>query len=272
MKTSKQWLQCAASVFALAALTFSFSASADNYYGRKAIKVFAGKQMVLKIEHSESESGQAYPRQGAIVQRYSRDGSYESQSYGEAESIESIGEYKLRRRHAVVTEKLEDANGESVSTRYAFESFNRGTFERSMHDGLTTIRGSFNLSKQRESNMLAPENHNGITVALSIFETESALPPELYPRQGVVLQSYEADGTYVGKGFGPGTIDHHGPYEFERIAPNVAVEKTVQIAEGFTFPFTMVYTYETPRSGTWYQDFGNGLILFSGTFTTFETR
>ena len=31
----------------------------------------------------------------------------------------------------------------------------------------------------------------------------------------------------------------------------------------------MVHTFKTANSGVWYQNFGNGLIRFSGTFDTF---
>lgn len=257
---------------AFALLVLSACASADSNRGHKLAKLFAGKQMVLIIERGESEASATFPSKGAIVQQYLSSTTYQSQAYGEAEAFSSSGYYSLQKRRHQVKETLEVENGEQIKTHYNFESFSSGTFVRSMHDGQTTLRGRFRINQVDEQNIVAPEHHHGITVALSIFDTESELPPEFYPRQGVVLQSYEADGSYEGKGFGPATIDHYGTYEYERIAPNIAVEKTVQIAETFTLPFTMVYVFDTPRSGSWYQDFGDGLIKFSGTFTTFETR
>jgi hypothetical protein len=236
----------------------------------------ANKKMVLKIESFNSEKQGASPIKGAIVQTYAPEGKFTAETFGNDVEQTGAGAYAYRRESKKSSsETLFDAvTGESTRTIYHFETPAAGTWDRSADGGLTRLSGRFDLSPidQSKVEVIAPENHHGITVALSILNTVSDLPPEAYPRQGVVLQSYNQDGTYTGLGFGPGTINHHGTYSYRRIAPNIAVEKTVQVADFFTLPFTMVYTYETPRSGTWYQDFGNSLILFSGSFTTFETN
>ncbi|HEX7027211.1 MAG TPA: hypothetical protein VF268_08205 [Gammaproteobacteria bacterium] len=232
--------------------------------------------MVLKIESFNSEQQGASPIKGAIVQTYAPGGTFTAETFGNDVEQAGAGTYSYRRKSKKSSsETLFDAvTGEITRTIYHFETPAAGTWDRTADSGLTRLSGRFDLSPIDQSGVeiIAPENHHGITVALSILNTVSDLPPEAYPKQGVVLQSYKQDGTYTGLGFGPGTINHHGTYSYRRIAPNVAVEKTIQVTDFFTLPFTMVYTYETPRSGTWYQDFGNGLILFSGSFTTFETN
>ena len=71
------------------------------------------------------------------------------------------------------------------------------------------------------------------------------------------------------QGFGPGTLNSRGTYTYKRLSANTAVEETLQTSDFFSLPYTMVYTFKTANSGVWYQNFGNGLIRFSGTFDTF---
>jgi hypothetical protein len=71
------------------------------------------------------------------------------------------------------------------------------------------------------------------------------------------------------KGFGPGNIDSVGTYSYKKISAHSAVEVVTQVSDFFSLPYTMVYTYDTPTSGIWFQNFADGLILFSGTFNSF---
>ena len=90
----------------------------------------------------------------------------------------------------------------------------------------------------------------------------------VYPKKGIAIQTYAQDGTFLIKGYGPLTLDSHGTYNYKKISANTAVEESMQVSNLFTLPYTMVYTFETPTSGTWFQNLGNGFITFTGTFET----
>lgn len=156
-------------------------------------------------------------------------------------------------------------------TQLTFTSKNTGTWEQTIDNGDTVLSGKFSLIKT-DAQPLAPVTNAGFYQALIIKSTVSDLAPQSYPRAGLVVQSYNADGTMTFKGFGPGTLDSTGTYSFKRVSANTAVEEAVQTSAFFTFPYTMVYTYLTPNSGTWEQNFANGLIKFSGTFDTFAAQ
>ena len=88
-------------------------------------------------------------------------------------------------------------------------------------------------------------------------------------KKGLALQLYNQDGTFTIKGFGPKTLNSTGTYRYKKVSANTAEEEAIQITDLFTLPYTMVYTFETPTSGTWFQSLGNGFIKFHGTFDTF---
>lgn len=156
-------------------------------------------------------------------------------------------------------------------TQLIFTSKTAGTWEQTSDIGNTVVSGKFSLIKS-DAQVIAPETNAGTYQALIIKAAVSDLAPESYPRAGLVVQSYQADGTMTFKGFGPGTLDSTGTYSFKRVSANTAVEEVVQTSAFFTFPYTMVYTYLTATSGTWEQNFANGLIKFSGTFDSFPAQ
>jgi hypothetical protein len=111
-----------------------------------------------------------------------------------------------------------------------------------------------------------------MTVALVIKSTESQLPAEAYPSEGLVVQSYAIDGSVLLKGFGPHTVDSTGIYKYTKIAPHTAVEEVNQMSQTFNMRYTMVYNFDTPNSGSWFQNFGDGLIIFHGVFNLFPNK
>ncbi len=266
--------------------SFSLAHSASSYepkFGKydqckpRGPQSLKGKTLVLQIEAAQSTDGTALPQQGVIVQSYNAQTlNYRSVGSNSGDGT-AIYRYRLKRSNKAVEKQVDETTGQLYRTVYYFDSPTTGTWKRVSDNRAQVLSGSFILSDTETptDKQTAPENHNGITVALSIGDTASELPSGFFPEQGVVLQSYNSDGTYTALGFGPATINHFGTYSFEKVSANVAVEQTLQTADTdapFTLPFTMVYTFETPTSGTWYQNFGDGLIIFSGTFTTFETE
>jgi hypothetical protein len=157
------------------------------------------------------------------------------------------------------------------TTYLTFTSAHAGTWEQRLDKGRVTRSGKFSLVKTA-ADSLAPDSIAGLHVALVIKSTVSDLPPESYPRAGLVLQTYKDDGSMTFAGTGPGTIHSIGTYSYKKVSPNTGVEETVQTSDFFSLPYTMVYTFETKNSGTWEQNFGNGLIKFSGTFDKFPAQ
>ncbi|PCK08292.1 MAG: hypothetical protein COA42_09905 [Alteromonadaceae bacterium] len=244
----------------------------------QAPRKLRSSQLVLQVETVTQGDGSQAAGTGVIVQMYGEGAQTPMSAYalGTDSELAFSGPTRYRRTaYNRAIEKLTDTEtGQHAQTQFLFTHAAGGTWTRELFSTGVTLAGAFTLTRSAlptEAHM-APESHAGTTVAFSILNTVSDLPPEVYPTQGVVLQSYSADGSYVGRGFGPGTIDHHGPYTYTKVSPNVAVERTTQIADVFTADYTMVYTYETPRSGTWYQNFAGGLIVFSGSFTTFDSE
>ena len=232
-----------------------------------------GKTIIFQIETVEPRSPTNYPNKGIIVQTYD----YYNLSYKAYGDREFQGDtyYKYKRLgYKTAKEKYVDAlTGDRFETRFSFTSPNKGTWRRSINNGEWVIAGNF-IIESPNSTQLAPDNHNNTTVSLSVLGTQSELPAGSFPSLGsVILQSYTQENTYTAQGFGPGTVAHLGEYQYQRISANVAIEQTLQTIPdlGLTAPYTMIYIYETPYSGRWYQNFADGLILFSGSFTTFPT-
>ncbi len=136
----------------------------------------------------------------------------------------------------------------------------------------------FNLTSTLSStapNAYALDSLAGNTIALTIETTKSAtVPIEHLPAEVIVMQSYLADGTLTFKGYGKNSITAKGTYSYSKISPNIAIEETLQISEQLPQPYTykMIYVFESENSGLWYQNFGNGLVYFSGSFKTFPTK
>ena len=244
-----------------------------GYFPKLPPRSLKGKNIVLQIEQSHTDEFSAQPNQGVIIKSYINGHSYDSTGLGGEGHTDTSGYYRFKPiAHNKAIEYSYDSNtGIRTKIRYQFTSAHAGQWQQHNTDGTEIMSGSFFLNESNiaPNDFIAPENHNGLTVALNIIETESQIPPQFYPSRAVVLQSYKEDGTYSAIGFGPGAIPHSGTYTYERVAKNIVVEQTVQNNGDQVFPYTLIYHYDTPISGTWYQNFGNGLILFSGTFSTF---
>lgn len=257
----------------LGLFSFGCQATSAGHYNLVPYSL-KNKTIVLQVEHSADSQ---YPSKGAVLQRYSDSRNMTYVGYGDTLHNEGSARYQYRRRgKSIASEKLtDDVTGEVVKTTFYFESTSNGSFSRKNQDGDLMISGRFSL-ETLSNETLAPDNHSGSTVVFSILDSSSEIIPSGgYPEQGtVVLQSYTAENTYSALGFGPGTVAHHGVYQFEKISKNVVVEQTEQTIPslGFTANYTMVYLYQTPYSGIWYQNFADGLIIFSGRFTTFASE
>ncbi len=238
-----------------------------------------GYDMVLQIEKAVTTYPSGYPFKGAVVKRFTKDGKFTAQGTGTMQgqvpdSQQAFyGTYKYQRTgFNTATEKSIDVsvNNTPYTTKYTFDTATSGKWEEDFGNGQIKFSGSFTLvaSHLSAQQHLAPETNAGLNVALFIKNAESNLPPDVYPKKGIALQTYAQDGTFLIKGYGPLTLDSHGTYNYKKISANTAVEEAIQINNLFTLPYTMVYTFETPTSGTWFQNLGNGFITFTGTFET----
>lgn len=234
------------------------------------------QDIVLSIQQSSGPDNGTVPSQGVIVQSYSSRSNYSAFGVGGANHLDASGHYRYRKTGvASAIEKTFDNNsGLRFTTHYHFDTKDFGSFTRHNGDGSITLSGQFSISPSNAAseNQLAEDDHHGLTVAVNITNGESsAVPKGYYPDRALVLQHYNEDGSYTAEGFGPATIPHFGTYSYQKVSANVAVEQTIQDMGSYKVPFTMVYFYHTATSGSWYQDFGNGTIKFSGVFSTYET-
>jgi len=243
----------------------------------------AGVDIVFQIEKSVTNFSGDYPYKGAVVKHYKKDGKFTAQGTGTLKGIVPDnqmafnGTYKYQRtglNTAVEKSVNTTVNNTAFIIKYAFETPTSGKWEEDFGNGQLKLSGSFTLepSNLASEKHLAPSAKADTNVALIIKSTKSDLPAGVYPMAGLVLQTYAQDGTLVFKGFGPGTVNSTGTYKYTKISANIAVEEVTQVSELFTFPYTMVYTFETASSGKWFQNFGDGLILFSGTFDVFPNK
>lgn len=248
--------------------------------GLDAPASLVGMDLVLQIEKSVSSFPSGYPYKGAVVKRFKKDGKFISQGTGTMQgqvpdSQQAFyGTYKYQRtgaNTAIEKSVATSVNNTPFTVKYTFETSTSGKWEENFGNGQLMSSGSFTLvpSNLPVAQHLAPSAKADTNVALIIKSTKSDLPAGVYPAGGLVLQTYAQNGTLVFKGFGPGTVNSTGTYKYTKISANTAVEEVTQVSEFFTFPYTMVYTFETPTSGKWFQNFGDGLILFSGTFDVF---
>lgn len=242
-----------------------------------------GFDLVLQIEKTVTTFPSGYPYKGAVVKRYKRDGKFTAQGTGTQRGAVPdnqqayFGTYKYRRTGANTAEEKSvdiSVNNTPFTVKYIFETSTSGKWEEDFGNGQLKLSGSFTLepSNLPAEQHLAPSVKADTHVALIIKSTKSDLPANVYPTAGLVLQTYAQDGTLVFKGFGPGTVDSTGTYKYTKISANTAVEEVDQVSQFFAFPYTMVYTFDTPSSGKWFQNFGDGLILFSGTFDVFPSK
>lgn len=243
----------------------------------------SGMDIVFQIEKTVTSFSGGYPYKGAVVKHYKKDGKFVAQGTGTMQMQASddqqfsFGTYRYQRTGAnTAVEKLINisVNNTPSIIKYTFETSNSGKWEEDFGNGQLKMSGSFTLipSDLPSERHLAPNTKADTSTALIIKSTISDLPTNVYPTAGLVLQTYAQDGTLAFKGFGPGTVNSTGTYKYTKISANTAVEEVNQVSEFFTFPYTMVYTFDTPTSGKWFQNFGDGLILFSGTFDVFPNK
>ena len=186
----------------------------------------------------------------------------------------SEGNYKYKTREcnkAIETATTTWPQYSSSTTDLTFTSKNAGTWKKNVDNGRIILSGKFSLIKTNAAHT-APASKAGFHYTLIIKSTISNLPPEAYPRAGLVLQTYQENGGMTFIGTGPGTINSTGTYSYKKVSPNTGVEEVTQTSEFFSLPYTMVLTFETENSGTWEQNFANGLIKFSGTFDSFPAQ
>lgn len=234
----------------------------------------AGMDLNLQIEHISASAVGKAPTQGAIVQHYHSDGTFSAEGTGSDNHVARAGTYQYRDTGAytaVDTAIASSADNAQFTTNYTFCTAKSGLFVQHFASGKASISGHFTMvpSQVPAGQDLAPASIAGLNVALVIKRTQSVLPAGSYPSSGLVVQTYAADGTLKLQGIGPGTINSHGTYVYKKVSANTAVEQTDQISDLFEYPYTMVYTFKTPTSGSWYQNFADGLIIFTGTFDTF---
>ncbi|MDC8772407.1 hypothetical protein [Roseateles albus] len=234
----------------------------------------SGMDLNLQIEKVLPAGASGVPNQGAIVKRYLPRGQWTSQGAGGSGHRVASGSYQLSHRgHNTVEDRSVETGGQLQSTtRYTFESAQSGTWVQTLSNGNQVLSGHFTAtpSQPSASQLLAPASNAGLHVALIIKAAVAPqLPPGVYPTAGLVLQTYAQDGTLTLQGFGPGNINSKATFSYKRLSANTAVEEAIQTSDFFSWPYTMVYTFKTPNSGTWYQSLNNGLIQFSGTFDTF---
>ena len=241
----------------------------------------AGSDIILQIENTVTNYQSGYPFKGAVVMHYKKDGTFSADGTvvikGDAATSEQryFGNYKYQRTgFNTATEKAIDHSlNAPYTTKYTFETATSGKWEQDFGNGQILFSGSFTLisSNLPPEKHLAPQSIAGLHVALSWDHAVSTeLPPDVYPLRGLAVQTYSEDGTMVIKGYGAKTLDSHGTYTYKKISANVAIENVTQVSNIFTLPYTMVYVFETPDSGKWFQSLGEGWIIFSGTFETFK--
>ena len=251
----------------------------DNYNSFQQVfaapNSIAGWDANLQIENTVSTYTSGIPTEGVAVVRYKKDGRWSAQGVGGSNQQEYYGSYKYQRTgFNTATEKGIDQSLHNTPyiTKYTFETPTQGKWVQDWGNGQIVFSGSFTLvpSNFPVERHTAPTSTVGLNIALIIQNaTSTQLPDGVYPKRGLALQTYSADGTFVIKGFGPQTLNSTGTYSYKKVSANTAVEESTQITDLFTLPYTMVYTFDTPTSGRWFQNLGNGFIKFHGTFNTF---
>ncbi len=238
-----------------------------------APRSLVGMDVNLQIENASSKLAAGYPNQGVIVKFYKNLDQWQAKGVGGQAQQNNSGTYSYHRTNInTAVEQSTDQEQNTYITTYTFDSASTGRWTQVYKNGMATLSGKFTMVRNNlpAEQQLAPNNNAGLHIALIIKSGVSAsIPAGSFPSRGLVLQSYAADGTAKLLGFGPGTINSKATYSYKKVSSNTAVEEAIQTSDFFTLPYTMVYTFKTPTSGVWYQNFANGLIQFSGTFNTF---
>lgn len=240
-----------------------------------AAKSLVGFDVNFIIEEAKTSLGSGYPTQGVVVTHYKKDGSWTAEGAGDKNLQNYHGTYKYRRTGVnTAIEKSIDISLQNapLTTHYTFDTPMSGKWIQSFNNDQIIFSGSFTLipSDLPQEQHTAPVSNTGLNIALFLKDAASTtLPANVYPKTGLALQTYATDGSFLIKGFGPKMLNSTGTYSFKKVSANTAVEKVIQVSELFTLPYTMVYTFETPTSGKWFQNLGNGFIKFHGTFESF---
>ncbi|MES2823338.1 MAG: hypothetical protein V4732_07040 [Pseudomonadota bacterium] len=257
------------------------SASPEEHGSPKSCKgiiapqTIVGMQINMHIENTVTTYTTGVPTEGVTVKHYKKEGAWTAEGTGGLNQQNYFGTYKYQRTGTnTAIEKGIDTSLHNTPyiTKYTFETADRGKWEEDWGNGQIIFSGSFtmipgNLANEHHT---APATITGLNIALVIKDASSAqLPDDVYPKRGLALQTYAQDGTFTIKGFGPKTLNSTGTYTYKKVSANTAVEEAIQVTDLFTLPYTMVYTFDTPSSGTWFQNLGNGFIKFRGTFETF---
>ncbi|BCE00072.1 hypothetical protein [Marinicellulosiphila megalodicopiae] len=234
-----------------------------------------GKTLIFQIESVKGANKKKLPSKGVYIQTYDSNVTYQFKTLGANINESGINQYKYEIQSPIIAiETTFDQDSKALfKTSLKFDSATSGKWERVYGDYQTIIRGHFVVESK---NILAPKSQINRTNALTILKTFSnTLPRSNYPDKGsIFLQMYQSDGTFNGTAFGPRAFQPEGSYSATRVSNNTVIEHAVSnIKEiNYSAPYTMVYFYDTDYSGTWYQNFNNGLITLSGTFTTFESK
>lgn len=248
---------------------FNNFVSHNNCQANIAPQSIAGLTFNLTVDQPSSVIQAGFATQGAIAQSYTEQQQFSGIAAGDPTHQANQGHYSYHRLGAnkAVEQAVDFVKGAYV-TYYTFATPSSGQYQQTFSGGDTVINGTFSAINSNAT-ALAPTSIAGLNIALTITDTVSDLPGG-YPTSGVVVQTYSSDNTYTAKGIGEGNIDSIGSYQYQRLSANTAVETALQMSDFFTLPYTMVYTFETENSGTWYQNFAGGTIIFKGTFSTFK--
>lgn len=249
-------------------------ASHNTYHKPLAPHSIAGMDIVLRIENTVTNFSGGVPNKGIAVISYKRDGTFAGEGFGDKHHQKYYGTYKYRRTgfNTAVETAIDVAvdNAPHITT-FTFETPTSGKWVEDFASGLIIFSGSFTMvpTNLPEDKHLAPSTNPGYTALILDTATSNVLPDGVYPSKGLALQRYAEDGTFTIQGFGPGLLNSTGTYSFKKVSANTVVEEAIQVSDLFTLPYTMVYTFETPTSGVWYQNLGDGFLKFTGTFNVF---
>lgn len=254
-------------LFAALLSIFSGLAIANNDIAPKAL---SNHTMILTIDAGISDLKRRAPDRGIAIHRYATDLAVTVLGKGGNNHPAGEGSYQYLKTAADAGQEI----GELVNTGqykidYQFLTSHSGTFEQSFTDNQNIIRGTFKLEDAQEE-VIAPNSLNGQVLALSLTSTTSNLDGG-YPQHAIFLQQYQED-TLTGIGYGQYSVDFEGKYQFERTSATTAVELTEQTMNRTVYDYTMAFTFDTPTTGTWLQNFGDGMIIFRGNFTLYQSR
>lgn len=235
-----------------------------------APKALSNHTMILTIDAGISDLKRRAPDRGIAVHQYITDVAVTVFGKGGKHHPEGEGSYQYSKTALDAgQEQGELANTGQYQIDYQFLTSHSGTFEQSFSDNQSIIRGTFQL-ESAQADIIAPDSLVGQVLALSLTSTTSKLDGG-YPQHAIFLQQYQ-EATLTGTGYGQYSVDFEGKYQFERTSATTAVEVTEQTMNRAVYDYTMAFTFETPTTGTWLQNFGDGMIIFRGNFSLYQSR